>query len=210
MTGGCGLGQGGRAAVIGYRRVMRWQELFADLEAQAHSMERAGDDSEIAERIRGEVARVTLVNRLRAQITRPVTVSVWGAGELSGVLERVGADWLLIAAEGEAIVPLSAVMALLDLPPEAVAADGAGVVSGKLRLASVLRAIARDRSPVTVLRRDGKSLTGTPDRVGADFVDLALHDVGETPRHREIRSRATVGFDAIACICRRPVPSTAS
>ena len=42
---------------------MRWEELFADLEAQARALERADDDAEIGERIRGEVARVTLVNR---------------------------------------------------------------------------------------------------------------------------------------------------
>jgi hypothetical protein len=51
---------------------------------------------------------------------------------------------------------------------------------------------------------DGRSLTGTPDRVGADFVDLALHDPAEPPRRTEVRSRATVSLAAIACVRRRP------
>lgn len=183
---------------------MRWHELFADLEGQASSLERADAEREISERTRGELGHVTLINRLRAHVTRPVTMSVAGAGDLSGTLQRVGADWLLIAATDEAIVPLAAVMALLGLPPQSVSDGGVGVVSSRLRLTSALRAVARDRSAVTVVRRDGTPLVGTPDRVGADFVDIALHELGEAPRRQQVRSRATVSFDAIGCVRRRP------
>lgn len=182
---------------------MRWQELFADLEAQARVLERSDHDGEIVERIRGEIARVTLLNRLRAQLAREVNVSVWGFGDVSGLLQRVGADWLLIEAEGETIVPLAAVMSLADLPPDAVSPEGVGAVASTLRLASILRAVARDRSLVVVTRRDGRNLVGTPDRVGADFVDLALHDVEAAPRRTQVRSRATVNFGAIGCVRRR-------
>jgi hypothetical protein len=182
---------------------MRWQELFADLEAQARALERADDDGEIVERIRGEVARVTLLNRLRAQLSRQVSVSVWGFGDVSGLLQRAGADWLLIESDGETIVPLAAVLSLSDLPPDAVSPEGVGVVSSSLSLASILRAVARDRSPVIVVRRDGRSLVGTPDRVGADFVDLALHDADAAPRRTQVTSRATVSFGAIGCVRRR-------
>jgi hypothetical protein len=183
---------------------MRWQELFADLEAQARALERADDAGEITERIRGEVARVTLMNRLHAQLSRPVTASVWGFGDVSGLLQRVGADWLLIEDDSETIVPLEAVMSLANLRPEATSPEGIGAVVSGLRLTAVLRAVARDRSIVVLTRRDGRSLVGTPDRVGADFVDLALHDAAAPPRRTEVRSRATVSFGAIACVRRRP------
>ncbi len=147
---------------------------------------------------------MTLINRLRAHVARPVTMAVTGAGDLSGVLQRVGADWLLLATTDEAIVPLAAVIAVLDLPPRAVSDDGVSVVTSGLRLTSVLRAVARDRSAVTVIRRDGHAMVGTPDRVGADFVDIALHELGEAPRRQQVRSRATVSFDAIGCVRRRP------
>jgi hypothetical protein len=182
---------------------MRWQNLFADLEAQALSLER-GDEGELSDRIRGEVAQVTLMNRLRAQLSRQVTVSIQGLGDVTGQLERTGADWILLQAPDEVIVPLAAVMVLRDLPPDAVSPQSSGPVASGLRLTSVLRAAARDRSVVVVTRLDGRSLTGTPDRVGADFVDLALHDPSESPRRAEVRSRATVRLAAIACIRRRP------
>ncbi|MBA2560423.1 MAG: hypothetical protein H0V07_11170 [Propionibacteriales bacterium] len=167
---------------------MRWQELFADLEAQAHSLERADEEREIADRVRGELARVSLVNRLRANISRRVTVSIVGAADVRGELQRVGADWLLVASGDEVIIPLSAVMSLVDLAPAAVTDDGVGPVSSRLRLTSALRAVARDRSAVTVVLRDGKALVGTPDRVGADFVDVAMHHIDQAPRHRQVRS----------------------
>jgi hypothetical protein len=183
---------------------MRWQELFADLEAQARSLERVDAEVELPERIRGEVARVLLMNRLRAQLTRRIRMSVWGFGELSGQLQRTGADWLLIQADDEVIVPAAAILSLIDLPPEAISPEAVGHVASSLRLSSVLRAVAKDRSVVTVTLRDGRPLVGTPDRVGADFVDLAVHDVGEAPRQKQVRSRATVSFGAIACVRRRP------
>jgi hypothetical protein len=182
---------------------MRWQELFADLEAQARSLDQA-DESELSDRIRGELAQVTLMNRLRAQVSHRVTVSIQGVGDVTGRLQRTGADWILLQAPDEVIVPLAAVMALRDLPPEAVSPQSSGVVASALRLTSVLRAAARDRSAVVLTRLDGRSLTGTPDRVGADFVDLALHDPAEPPRRAEVRSRATVSLAAIACVRRRP------
>ncbi len=184
---------------------MRWQELFADLEAQALELEQGlGSCGEMAERIRGEVARVTLLDRLRAQVSGQVTVTVCGVGDISGQLQRVGAGWLLVAAESEAIVPLSAVMGVVELPLAAVGAEGVGVVPSRLGLASVLRAVAMDRSTVVVVRQDGTTLTGTPARVGADFVDLALHLLDDVPRRSRITSHVTVPFDSLACVRRRP------
>jgi hypothetical protein len=184
--------------------VVRWQELFADLEAQAVSLRRVDDEREIAELTRGGLAQVSLVNRLHAQVSGRLTVQVAGAGTITGQLERVGADWLLLASADEVVVPLPAVMAVLDLPPAAVSDEGVGAVASRLRLTSVLRAIARDRSPVRIVLRDGSPVVGTPDRVGADFVDLAVHEVGEPPRARQVRSRATVSFGSIGCVRRHP------
>ena len=182
---------------------MRWQELFDDLEAQASALERTTTDAEISERTRGELARVAMVNRLRAQVGAGLTARVCGAGDISGRLERVGAGWVLVVAESELIVPTSALVWCVDLPLEAVSAEAVSVVSSRLGLASVLRAVARDRSVVTVVTRDGTTVTGTPDRVGADFLDVAVHEVGDAPRRTQVRSRATVPFEAIGCVRRR-------
>jgi hypothetical protein len=183
---------------------MRWQDLFADLEAQASSLERADEDQEIAERTRGELAHVSLLSRLRANVGRRITVRISGAGELSGQLQRVGADWLLIATTDEIVVPLAALLGVVDLSPSAVSDEGVSVVASRLRMTSVLRSVARDRSAVRIVLRDGSPVFGTLDRVGADFVDVAVHDLGEAPRPRQVRSRATLALAAIACVRRQP------
>jgi hypothetical protein len=183
---------------------MRWRELFDDLEAQWQSLERADRDAEIAERTRGELARVLLMNRLRAHIGGRLTVHTLAGGAVAGELQRVGADWLLVACPQECVVPLAAVAAVTELGPSSVSPDGVGLVAGRLTLASALRALARDRAAVTVVLGDGTVVTGTPDRVGADFVDLAVHARDEVPRPALVRRRATVPHAAIAVVRRQP------
>jgi small nuclear ribonucleoprotein (snRNP)-like protein len=183
---------------------MRWHELFSDLEGQGSSLQRADTDREIADRTRGELAQVTLLNRLRASVSSPVTVWVAGAGEIRGELLRVGADWFLVATTDEVIVPVPALVGVLNLPPAAVSKDGAGIVASRLRLSSVLRAVARDRSTVRIVLRDGGDVVGTLDRIGADFVDVSMHGLDEPPRPQHLRGRVTVGFAAIGCVRRQP------
>jgi hypothetical protein len=40
-------------------------------------------------------------------------------------------------------------------------------------------------------------VSGTIDRVGADFVDLALHPAGEPRRQREVSAHRVLAIDAI-------------
>lgn len=181
---------------------MRWQDLFADLEGHAAALDRAEIDAEVADRTRAEIAQLTLLNRLRAQIGRRVVVTISGAGSLSGQLVQVGANWLLLNAPDEVVVPISAITTVSDLPTTAVSPEGVGHVAGRLPMSAALRAIAIDRCAVTVLMRAGDAITGTPDRVGADFVDLAVHEIGEAPRQSAVRRRVTVGFGAIGAVRR--------
>src|SRR6266550_4315951 len=75
---------------------MRWERLFADLEAQADAVAANEFDTEVAERTRIEVGKLRLVDRLRPAAGHPVQVSCKGAGLVGGRLDRVGADWLLL------------------------------------------------------------------------------------------------------------------
>ncbi|MBA2444238.1 MAG: hypothetical protein H0V49_02780 [Nocardioidaceae bacterium] len=180
---------------------MRWHELFTDLEGQARSLERGDLDSEVADRTRAELAGVELESRLRAQVSRSVTLRVTGAGDVHGVLQRIGSGWLLVATPDEAVIPLAAVSAAWNLPPAAVSKQG-DQLSSRVSLTAVIRAIARDRSPVLIRMRDGLPITGTPQRVGADFVDVSTHDLDVAPRHGQVRSQVTVAFAAIALLQR--------
>ena len=79
-----------------------------------------------------------------------------------------------------------------------------GAVEARLGLAHAVRGIARDRSGVRLLLRDGRSLGGTLDRAGADFVEFASHPAGEARRPAAVREVVVVAYSAIAAVCRTP------
>ncbi len=181
---------------------MRWQQLFDDLEGQAQASERAELEAEISDRTRAETGQVRLLNRLRHRVGEQVRLTVLGGGQLQGSVDQVGADWLLLSGSDEVVVPMSAVLTIADLGPASVSPQGVSVVAERLGLTYALRAIAVDRCPVRIALRDGSTVVGTPQRVGADFVDVAVHDVGEVPRLDVVRRTSTVAFDAIASVRR--------
>src|SRR4051794_9312141 len=75
---------------------MRWQQLFADLQAQFEQEEAAAERSEDASRARSEVGALRLVDRLRGAVGTAVVLQCAGAGQVSGDLVDVGRDWLLL------------------------------------------------------------------------------------------------------------------
>lgn len=181
---------------------MRWERLFDDLEGQAQAWDSAELESEILDRTRGELGQLLLVNRLRAAVGTQVQLQVAGAGPVTGILTRLGSDWLMLAGSADVVVPLAAVSVVDNLGSEAVSPAGVGRVDARAPLTAALRAIAVDRCPVQITLRDGSHLTGTPARVGRDFVDLTSHDVGDRPRASAVRGRATVSFAALATVRR--------
>jgi hypothetical protein len=180
---------------------MRWEALFGDLEGQlaaADAMELAG---EVSDRVRREVARIGLADRARAGVGARITVGLGAAGTVSARVARVGPDWLLLEGPGgEQLVPLDAVQWVLGLPAAASEPDSLSPVQARLGLGYVLRGIARDRSALTLMLRDGTATTGTVDRVGADFLDLAEHPAGEPRRADAVRGVRTIAFTAVAWV----------
>lgn len=181
----------------------RWAHLFADLEAQYGAAEALELQTEVADRTRGELAGIALVNRLRAQVGTRVELRVHGAPPVVGTMTRVGADWALVASDQtETVVMLDAVTSAVDLPPEAVSPTGVDRLAGRLGCGTVLRALARDRAKVRIQLRDGSTVIGTPDRVGADFVEIASHPIDQAPRIGQVRARWTIAWCAIAVLVR--------
>jgi hypothetical protein len=183
---------------------MRWRELFEDLEAQAVALDDAELRSEIADRTRAELATVDLARRLHVALGRDVDLRLLGGTAVHGVLTGWGRDWLLVEAVEEVVVSAASVVIAGRLAPQATTPDGIGLVESRTSIRSVLRALARDRSAVSVRLVDGSHVFGTPDRVGADWLDVAAHDPGEAPRPSAVHGRWTVSFAAIAAVCRRP------
>jgi hypothetical protein len=183
---------------------MRWDAMFADLEAQAEALERAERAGEIDERVRAELGTVSLLDRLRAAVGTPVRLWTAGAGVLGGTLGRLGPDWVLLEQDGgrEALVRLGAVTGVGGLGRASATPGSLDAVTARLGLWFVLRRIARDRSPVALQLTDGSSRHATIDRVGADFVEVAVHAPGEPRRAPAVREQLLVPTDALVAVSR--------
>jgi hypothetical protein len=185
---------------------VRWDSLFADLEAQASAAGLAERAAEVDERARMESARVGLVDRVRAAVGSELRLHCAGGIVVAGTLNQVGADWALVdeAAGQQAVVPIAAVLAFGGLGWLSALPGDDGTVGSRLGLGSVLRGIGRERIGVRAYLLDSTMLAGTIDRVGTDFVELALHPVGQPRRRSDVRDRLVVRFAALAVVRRGP------
>lgn len=178
---------------------MRWDDLFADLEAQWDSAVRGELEVELPEVVRSEKASTQLTSRLAACLDRQVTVGV-GGETLTGCLRRLGAGWIqLLGRDGSTtIVTNEAIDALHDLPRVQAPKDP---ILSRLSVGHVLRSLAKDRAAVRLVLRGGAAaLTGTIDGVGADHLDMALHDLDQPRRSAQIRGGRTVPFRSVAFV----------
>lgn len=198
---------------------MRWDRLFADLEARFDEMEAAQAAAELADRERVAAGAVLMTQRLGGAIDQPIRLQVTGAARVTGTLRSVGPDWLLVE-EGvgrDCIVALAAINSV-----EGLRAATGPVLDGlalRLDLRRALRGVARDRSPVTIAVTgtggavsdagsfgvSGPEISGTIDRVGADFVEVAVHAAWEPRRAGSVRSVALVPLTAIVLVRALPL-----
>jgi hypothetical protein len=181
---------------------MRWQQLFADLEARFEAEQAAADRADEPSRTRHEVGALRLADRLRGALGTPVGVLCRGAGQVAGTLEDVGSDWLLLRDDlgRDCLVALSAVRAVSGLGRRTAPAEDAGPVRGRLDLRRALRGLARDRAGVQMVLEDGTALHGTIDRVAADYVELAEHAADLHRRAEAVQGVRVVVIDAVVVV----------
>lgn len=183
---------------------MRWDDLFADLDAQAAALDVAERAAEVEERARIEFAAVGLLDRLQAAIGTPLRLQLSGGLAIDGVMVRAGADWVLCdeGAGREALVAMAAIRVIHGLGRHASPPGSGGAVLARLTLRSALRGVARDRSAVRLNLMGGDVLDATIDRVGADFVEAARHPAGEARRRGDVRDVVVVPLRGLAAVRR--------
>lgn len=197
---------------------MRWDRLFADLEARFDEIEAAQAAAELADRERVAVGAVLMTQRLGGAIGQPIRLRLGGSAVLTGALRSVGPDWLLLE-EGQGRDSIVALAAITSI--EGLRAATGPVLDGlalRLDLRRALRGLARDRSPVTIsvggvpMSETGSvpalgaaEIVGTIDRVGADFVEVAVHAAWEPRRAGTVRTVALVPLPAILLVRALPL-----
>lgn len=190
----------------GMQSTARWEQLFDDLDSQAQAAEAAEFAAEVSERTRMELASVRLTDRLAAALGQPITVHLLCDETRSGVLVDLATQWLLLGGSAPALLPITAVTGVSGMSALSCT-TGPGVLR-RLGLASALRAVARDRSPVRLTLVDATRLDGTVDAVGLDHLDLAEHPTDEPRRARTVRNVRVVPFSALAVA--QPAAGTSS
>jgi hypothetical protein len=192
-----------------YGRIVRWDELFADLEGRLEHELDVERQELAAEEERLRLGRIGLRDRIMAMARggAPVGLVLADGEALALRVESAGRDWIagevtIGTARHAMVVPVAAIAGVaperdqLELglrpPPSETLPD----LSGRLGLAFVLRDLCRRRAGVELRTRAG-SVTGTIDRVARDHLDLAEHEQGEPRRDRVVRRIRLVPFDAI-------------
>ena len=156
---------------------MRWDRLFADLEAEGAELAAQDRDAEIAERTRAALSEVHWLERVRGATGAAATLVLGGDARVTGTVRYAGPDWVLVdAGSDDVLVPAAAVIGVEGVgslaPPDADRVP--------LTWTAAWRSLSRDRAEVLVRRSDGKQVRGMVDRIGADFVELE-HDEDSRP-----------------------------
>lgn len=178
---------------------MRWDALFEDLDSQWRAAEQRALENEVNELARVESAQSTLADALRGSVGRELTAVLRNDAVVHGVLQRVAAQWLLLGAGRRSVLlPLSSLVRITGVNGSVVP-ESRGIPH---TLGAALRALARNRAVVTVDVDQGRptSLRGVLDRVGADYVQVALMIDGATRRHANLGGFAMVPMGAIVSV----------
>ena len=200
-------------SVKGYRRRVRWMDLFDDMEAQlAHGRSAEREGVALEEELH-RTGRIPLGERL-AELSRDgvsVRLLLDGGHSIDLRVESTGADWVAgEVRQGDrvrgVIVPLASVVSALHAAGGASAtatgrADAVGGAAGpapRVGIAVVLRDLCARRA-VVELQTSHAAHHGAIARVGLDHLDLAEHHPDEPARAIPGRTRI-VPFAAIRAV----------
>lgn len=176
---------------------MRWEALFADMEAQWAAEESQDLAVEAMEALERERSQLRLDHRLRAHIGRTASLRLRGGKMIAPVISHVGSDWLAgRLGSRELLIPLPAVEGAEGLSPQGRAESSRA--RRRVGLGSPLRALARRGEQVVVMGEDGEIGRGAVVSVGADHLDLQRAGVRSTGNRRPMTR--TIVWSAVVLI----------
>ncbi|HIY86575.1 MAG TPA: hypothetical protein H9822_09040 [Candidatus Yaniella excrementavium] len=184
---------------------MRWNDLFADLEAQLEFGQWQAVEQDAAELTRGMWADLSLMDRLRGALGQQVRIVLQDGRVQALELRAVGPSWVGGSAElGAVVLGRDAILGIEG------GLQRATVPSRPLHagpsMASIYRALGRRREVLQVLGKHGETLAeGTIDRVGKDHFDIAMHARDEFRRGASLRGVRVIPFEAILLVRASPM-----
>lgn len=143
---------------------MRWDRLFADLEAEADEIEKAEQDA-LAADLRDEHWATT---SWRDLLGGRVVLEVRGAGQLTGEVAAVNEH--LVRLRGDLVDHLVACGAVVSVLQNERRSDPPSRIEASLGWSSALRRIRDEAEPVRITLDDGRTIDGMVEVVGHDFV----------------------------------------
>ncbi len=146
---------------------MRWDKLFADIEAQVADDALATRDDEVNALVEGEEASRSWHECMPAGHVR---LRVCGYGYLDGVVQRLTAQWLLLSHPSfEALVNN---LAIAEVVAPASRSRPLSHVDQRASWVVAVRMLQRERSRIHVVARDGSSIGGVVRSAGHNFVEV--------------------------------------
>ena len=150
---------------------MRWELLFADLEAQLHAATQQELEHHINELARMEAAQLTLAEALRGSVGGAPSILMCNGTGFHGQVRRVEPHWMLLDEGSRSmLLPLAKILRVQGLGAQRAKA----VSRVPYTLAAALRVLARNRSVVVLELHSTRpaSVRGVLDQVGADYLQL--------------------------------------
>lgn len=147
-------------------RRMRWDRLFADLEAESNEIEKAETEG-LADDLRDEIWAGT---SWRDLVGGQVVLEVRGAGQIAGEIAAVNEH--LVRVRGELVDHLVAGRAVTSVLRTERRADPPSRIEAALGWSQALRRVRDGGEPVRVVLEDGRAVDGMIEVIGADFVRL--------------------------------------
>ena len=153
---------------------MRWDALFADLQAEAAAMRQDDFEHGVAEVIALEWSRVLLADRLRAHRGQELDIKLRGGETLTLEMTAAGTDWVSGLARGcQWLIPGAAMQMISGLTRRAEVERSQ--VRRRLTITSPLRALADAGAQVAVHGEAGILVQGRLLGAGRDFLDVRAH-----------------------------------